>query len=478
MRKSIIFILALIPGLAFGQSKHSISVDKWGRDTVYTKVQHVVGFTTPGSVVTFNGEAVKVYKTGSFGKKVELNEGPNSIIVTSTYGGVSVSDTLNRFYTTQRPARPQADLPLTIATSLYVETTEGAYLNYGKGADRLGGAKVCFVDAGIPLEVVEQFGDLYKVKVAENKYFHIPKEYTSPIENAPVRDVTTNNWSVTNMGDFDRVAISLNTRHPYTVRQVLEDKSIVLDIFGAQCNSNWLTQRVPLGMVKYVDLEQVEYDVFRAKIFLNDYSWGTKIYYEGSTLIVDVKHKPELTLKGMVIGVDAGHGGPTSTGAVSISGLKEKELNLEMAYTLKKELEKKGAKVVLSRKDDSGMTMTERKKIFLENNVDLVISIHCNAAGSPLDVKGSSTYYKYIHNRPLAEAILLRTLELEGVTNFGLVGNFNFSLNGPIEYPNVLVETQFLSNPEDEERIADRSFRDAYMKKVVKGLEDYLKSLK
>ncbi|MBR5610416.1 MAG: N-acetylmuramoyl-L-alanine amidase [Bacteroidales bacterium] len=477
MRKSIIFILALIPGLAFAQS-HTLKVNKWGKDTVYTKTQHIVGCTTPGSAVTFNGEAVKVYKTGSFGKKVDLTEGNNTLIVTSTFGGQNVSDTLNMFYTTERPARPQAELPLSVFTSLYVETTEGAYFNYGKGADRLGGAKVCFVDAGIPLEVVEEYGNLYKVKVAENKYFHIPKEYTSPIENAPVRDVTTNNWSVTNMGDFDRVAISLNTKHPYVVRQVLEDKSIVVDIFGAQCNSNWLTQKVPLGMVKYVDLEQVEYDVFRAKIFLNDYSWGTRIYYEDSTLMVDVKHKPELTLKGMVIGVDAGHGGPTSTGAVSISGLKEKELNLEMAYTLKKELEKKGAKVVLSRKDDSGMTMTERKKIFLENNVDLVISIHCNAAGSPLDVKGSSTYYKYIHNRPLAEAILLRTLELEGVVNFGLVGNFNFSLNGPIEYPNVLVETQFLSNPEDEERIADRSFRDAYMKKVVKGLEDYLKSQK
>lgn len=478
MKKLLICAIALIPALALGQSKHTLNLDRWGRDTVYTKIQHLVGCTTPGSSVTINGEAVKVYKTGSFGKKVELAEGANAIIVTSTLNGSVISDTLNRFYTTDRPARPQADIPLTITTSLYVETTEGAYFNYGKGADRLGGAKICFVDAGIPLEVVEEYGNLYKVKVAENKYFHIPKEYTSPIEDAPVRDVTTNNWSVTNMGDFDRVAISLNTRHPYIFRQVLEDKSIVIDIYGAQCNSNWLTQRVPLGMVKYVDLEQVEYDVFRAKIFLNDYSWGTKVYYQGSTLMIDVKHQPELTLKGMVIGVDAGHGGPSSTGAVSISGLKEKELNLDMAYTLKEELEKKGAKVVLSRKDDSGMTMTERKEIFLENNVDLVISIHCNAAGSPLDVKGSSTYYKYIHNRPLAEAILLRTLELEGVTNFGLVGNFNFSLNGPIEYPNVLVETQFLSNPEDEERIADPAFRKAFMKKVVKGLEDYLKSLK
>ena len=129
MRKSIIFILALIPGLAFAQS-HTLKVNKWGKDTVYTKTQHIVGCTTPGSAVTFNGEAVKVYKTGSFGKKVDLTEGNNTLIVTSTFGGQNVSDTLNMFYTTERPARPQADLPLSVFTSLYVETTEGAYFNW------------------------------------------------------------------------------------------------------------------------------------------------------------------------------------------------------------------------------------------------------------------------------------------------------------------------------------------------------------
>lgn len=471
-------ILVLIPVLVSGQNDHSLKVNKWGKDTVYTQTQHIVGHTTPGASVSFDGQSVKVYKTGSFGKKITLVEGDNTIIITSVLKGSTISDTLDMYYTTQRPESEQRDLPISKDTSLYVVTKEGAYFNYGKGADRLGGAKVSFISEGVPMEVVEIYGSLYKVKVAENKYFHIPIEYTEVTDIAPVRNITTNNWSVKNMGDFDRVAISLNTRHPYVIRQELETKSIIIDIFGAQCNSNWLTQVVPLGMVKYVDFEQVEYDLFRAKVYLNDYSWGTNVYYKGSTLTIDIKHKPQLSLKGMVIGIDAGHGGPTSTGAVSISGIKEKELNLDMAYTLKQEFEKKGAKVVLSRKDDSAVSMNERKAIFLENNVDLVISIHCNAGGSPLDVKGVSTYYKHIHNRDLAEAILIRTLELEGVSNFGLVGNFNFSLNAPIEYPNVLLETQFLSNPEDEERIADPNFRKAMMKKVVKGVEDYLKSLK
>lgn len=471
--------MATVSNSIFGQQNDEglfLKVQKWGKDTVSTQIQHILGCTTPGAQVSFDSTPVKVYRTGSFGHKVSLTEGQNEVIITSSFGQQTISDTLKIYYTTQNRTAAISPLPLPKDTSLYVTSTKGAYLNYGDGQDRLGGAKVCYIDEGIPFEVVSILGDKYKVKVSDNHYFHLPVEYTQVTESAPVRHVTTNNWSVKNMGDFDRVAISLNTKHPYIVRQVLEDCSIVVDIYGAQCNSNWLTQEIPLGIVKYVDLEQVEYDVFRAKIFLNTLSWGSKIYYKGSTLILDIKHAPELTLKGMVIGIDAGHGGK-ATGAVSISGIKEKDLNLDMAYTLKKELEKKGAKVVLSRKDDSDMTMTQRKEVFLAEDIDLLISIHCNAAGSPLDVKGSSTYYKYIHNRPLAEAILLRTLELEGVVNFGLVGHFNFSLNGPIEYPNVLVETQFLSNPEDEERIADPNFRSKYLKKVVKGIEDYLKAL-
>lgn len=475
--------MALLPVIASAQQKSdalSLRITRGVRDTVYSEKVMILGVTSPKAQVVVGNESVKVFKTGSWGWQGSIAEGDNSIIISAALDGNIISDTVNVFYSTQEPKergprRPQ-EVPVLKDTTLYVVTTDGAYLNYGSGTDRLGGAKVGFLDAGIPLEVVSQFGNLYKIKVSENRYFHIPVNYTEVVEEAPIRNTNTLNWSVTNMGKYDKVSIGLSERHPYTFRQTLENNAIIIDIFGVQCNSNWLTQKVPLGMVEYVDFEQVEYDVMRAKIYLKNLSWGTKVYYHNNTLTVEVKHTPKMSLKGMVIGIDAGHGGPSSTGAVSISGLKEKELNLDMAYTLKKELEKRGAKVVLSRADDSNVAMSDRKKIFIDNNVDLMISIHCNAGGSPFVVKGASTYYRHIHNRPLAEAVLNRVLELDGVDNFGLVGNFNFSLNAPIEYPNFLLETQFLSNLEDEERIADPAFRLAMMKKVVKGIEDYLHS--
>ena len=148
-----------------------------------------------------------------------------------------------------------------------------------------------------------------------------------------------------------------------------------------------------------------------------------------------------------------------------------------MAYMLKRELEKKGASVVLSRGDDSDLTMYERVDIFDAAGVDLMVSVHCNAGGNPLRPGGTSTYYKHIEYRDLAKSVLERLLELD-VKNFGLIGNFNFSLNAPTFYPNLLVETLFMSSLQDEEMLADPVFQNMMMKRVVSGLEDYMKKVK
>jgi N-acetylmuramoyl-L-alanine amidase len=106
-----------------------------------------------------------------------------------------------------------------------------------------------------------------------------------------------------------------------------------------------------------------------------------------------------------------------------------------------------------------------------------MVSVHCNAGGNPLRPGGTSTYYKHIEYRDLAKSVLERLLELD-VKNFGLIGNFNFSLNAPTFYPNLLVETLFMSSLQDEEMLADPVFQNMMMKRVVSGLEDYMKKVK
>lgn len=481
-RVSIILSAFLLVG-AFLPASAEISFKEARRhqDTVSSSRYYFVGITDPGNKVIMNGEQVKVYKTGTFGKEYRLAKGDNPIIISISNGKETLKQNINVHFK-QRDRRPEPkETPEMVIKerNFCVETAEGAYLQYGTGEDRLGGSKMGYLDEGIVMRVSGEIGDLYRIRLSETRFAFIDKEYTQPTQKSD-KLVNTNSMSIYNNGKCDRVSISLPERLPYVSWTQVDPTIINVDIYGAMNNSNWITQRRDLGMVEYVDAQQVESDIFRIVIKLKEkYSWGYSVKYNGNSLVIDVKHSPaQICVDGMVIGLDAGHGGPRSYGAVGATGLKEAHVNLGIVYELKKILEEKGAKVVLSRKEDVGIDMSDRKKTFLDNDIDLMISIHNNAGGSPLVPMGTSTYYKHIVNRELAACLLDRMTELEDVPNYGLTGNFNFSLNAPTEYPNALVECLFMSSLPDEEKLSEPGYLRKIAQKVALGLEDYLKKVR
>jgi len=133
---------------------------------------------------------------------------------------------------------------------------------------------------------------------------------------------------------------------------------------------------------------------------------------------------------------------------------------------------------VLTRSDDTYSLNSARLKTVISSGADILISIHSNSIGetsNPEDTKGASTYYKYICYRPLSRYLLESVLK-SGLTSFGNVGSFNFTLNSPTELPNALVELAFMSNPEDEMKLMDDDFRKELAKRIVEGIEDFLDS--
>ncbi|MDD3273496.1 MAG: N-acetylmuramoyl-L-alanine amidase [Bacteroidales bacterium] len=443
-------------------------------------IHYITGVVPIGTTVYVNGTPVKVFKTGSFGAEMRLNEGENPVEIKAERDG---SSTIEKFSVYLVKPMPTDVLPtVSDYPGVVVSTKERAYLNYGAGEDRLGGAKINFLSSGIKMELIDSLRALYKVRLSDGRYAFIPKSLVQrePAGTRPAYSLTSS-WSVTKSNNMDVVRVALGERLPYIIYQEMEPRRVVVEIHGAANNSNWITQYLDLEAIDYVDFNQVSHDIFRVYIYLKDkYSWGYKAEYAGNSLVISIKHTPQPAYKGSLaglkIGLDAGHGGRAS-GAVSTSGIKEKDLNLAMVYMLKRELEKRGASVVLSRSDDSDLTMYDRVDIFDAAGVDMMVSVHCNAGGNPLRPGGTSTYYKHIEYRELAKSVLESLLELE-VKNFGLVGNFNFSLNAPTFYPNLLVETLFMSSLEDEELLADPMFQSMMMKRVVTGLEDYMKKVK
>lgn len=461
------------------QNDSSLKIYSGVKDTLYTSRTTVVGVADPGAVVKVNDIPVHVYKTGSFGTELQLKPGNNKVSVVSSSNGRVATLERNIFYNDNKSgAATETKEPETqyFTNPLYVMTTPGAYLQYGNGDDRLGGSKMGFIDPDIPLKVVGEAGSLYCVRLAVNRVAYIPKDYTVPTNLIP-RVVNTGSWSVVNNGDADRVVVSLPMRLPYQYSTSIQPQSITIDLFGATDNSNWITQRsAMLGIVDFVDFQQVSEDIYRIIIRLKDkYQWGYTVGYENDNLVIDVRHRPEsLSLKNLTIGLDAGHGGEYP-GAISPSGIKEKDVNLDIVLRIRDLLEKKGAKVVLTREGDTGPSMAERKRIWRDGKVDLAVSVHNNSGGSALSSPGTAVLYKHLSNRPLAEAMLNRLLET-GLPLFGLVQNFNFSLNGPTDCPNVLIEGMFMSSLAEEEKLADAEFRQLVAVKIVAAIEDYLKS--
>lgn len=470
-----LLLISLLLGTFTLSAQIPFKMARQGQDTVYNKKYNLVCITEPGVKAEINGKPAKVYKTGAFGMAIELSEGDNTINIQLSKGETIEKQEINLFYCTKPKEKKSAKVEKLSERLFYVTSLNGAYLQYGDGGDRLGGSKMSYIDSGIVMKVVGVKGELYKVQLSQNRFAYLPTEYAL-FTNSESEVINTSSWFVNNTGNSDRLTVSLPARVPYTSWYETDPTKICIDLFGATSNTNWITQAQGLGAIDYVDVQQPDSDVFRIIIKLKEkYSWGYHIGFEGTNLVVKVNHAPKPTLKGMVIGLDAGHGG-SSLGAVSATGIYEKDVNMNIVYILKEMLEDKGAKVVLSRDGDYDIAHPERKRIFIENDIDLLISIHNNAGGSPFNTMGTSTYYRYITNRDLASCILNRVLEL-GYKNYGLIGNFNFSLNAPTEYPNALLEGLFMSSLPEEEILADEANHKKIAQKVVIGLEDYLKKV-
>lgn len=350
------------------------------------------------------------------------------------------------------------------------------YLEYGTGEDRLGGAKMTYLDTNILVQIVDSARQAYKVRLSSAHHAYLPKQNFKPDSTTKSETYLTSSWRVYGDEQYDYVTIGLPERLPYRSIQQINPSHLQVDIFGAVSNTNWITQLKTTQAVSNVWYEQAENDVFRVFIDLkHDQHWGHAIYYKGKILTIRIKRQPPTRLKGLRIAIDAGHGGDNSGAKGLTTGILEKDYTLLIAKELEKELRRKKADVYMTRTTDTSLGMIDRTLMLRENDPDLLISIHLNSSSNQ-SVKGTSTYYRYIGFRPLSQFILDRMLDLE-LNNFGNIGAFNFSLSGPTEYPNCLVEVAFLSNAEDEQKILSSRFRRNVARQIRKGINDWLKTL-
>ncbi len=353
-----------------------------------------------------------------------------------------------------------------------------AYMEYGLGDDRLGGAKMGYLDSNVLLRVVDSVNGDYRVQLSKNHTAFIPKSSVRATPMLLPRDYyLSSSFKVYGDSSFDYVSIALDEKLPYRSQHVIGPAALTVDIFGITSNTNWITQLKSATEITNTWYEQIEDDVLRVHIKLkHDLHWGHSIYYDSvqNRMFIKIKRPPPADLKNWKIAIDAGHGGTNTGAAGATTGILEKNYTLLIAKELQRSFKKAGVKkIYMTREIDTTLSMEERIVALREQNPDLLISVHLNSSGVD-SIKGTSTFYRYVGFRPLSVAVLNKMLGL-GLKEYGNVGSFNFALSGPVEYPNCLVEVAFLSNREDEKKIIDPKFHKAVAKKIVEGVKEFSK---
>lgn len=203
-------------------------------------------------------------------------------------------------------------------------------------------------------------------------------------------------------------------------------------------------------------------------------------------LIDPLQEIPTNALSGKTIMLDPGHGGP-DTGAIGPDQTYEKSNTLAIALTLSDILKQAGAHVIFTRDKDISPAakyseiedLQARVDLANKNNVDLFISIHNDSFTNP-DVQGTSTYYsesnpKHNESLQLASSIESAVLDTVNTKNRG-VKEAGFFVLRNTNMPAILLETAFISNPYEEARLQNPTFRKNVAAAIFKGIYNYYKT--
>ena len=186
-------------------------------------------------------------------------------------------------------------------------------------------------------------------------------------------------------------------------------------------------------------------------------------------------------LSGKIITLDAGHGG-SDPGAIGSDGTKEKNITLAITKAVKELLEKKGAKVYMTRTTDVDVygpnasdadELQARVNVGEKYNSDLFVSLHVNSSVNK-NVGGFSTYYypKTSNDLRIAKSIQDQLTANFGVDDLG-VRQANFYVIKRISMPATLVEMCFISNEKELVLMKGKWFQNKTARLIAAGIEKY-----
>jgi N-acetylmuramoyl-L-alanine amidase len=184
------------------------------------------------------------------------------------------------------------------------------------------------------------------------------------------------------------------------------------------------------------------------------------------------------TQERILVTIDPGHGGK-DPGAIGVDGLPEIAVILPIAQKVATILREKGIEVQMTRDDDSFVGLDERVNMSRQAGATLFVSIHANSIDDRPDVNGLETYHynigeefaQTVHQTILDYFNLTKRIPLEDRR----VRSARFLVLRKSTIPAILVETGYLSSPQESPHLGDIKYQTFMAEAIAQGILAYIK---
>ncbi len=140
---------------------------------------------------------------------------------------------------------------------------------------------------------------------------------------------------------------------------------------------------------------------------------------------------------------------------------------------LKKVLEQKGARIVLTRSDDTFISLEERVRITNQVNPNLFLSVHINSLQSISDAHGIETYYQTDRSLPLAVRVHDSLVSGLGAPDRS-VRKARFYVINHTPVPAILAEVGYITNKTERDRLISSEYQIKIANALARGVMLFL----
>ena len=183
--------------------------------------------------------------------------------------------------------------------------------------------------------------------------------------------------------------------------------------------------------------------------------------------------KPGVPMPEFTVMLDPGHGGDDPGAQTNDGRTFEKEITLNTALTVKKELESHGFNVLMTRDYDTFVSLTDIGKMSSSSQANAFISFHFDSSLEPNTASGTTTFYRHDNGKMLAQSINDSIASILPLDNRGF-GNRDYQVLRENSKPAVLLELGYINSDHDASYLLNKKYHQKIADAVYDGLVHYI----